>query len=118
MAKKVRLVDLPHRLEHGMPLRPDVPDIEMKRLGYHQLTGNYTTLITTTMHMGTHADAPIHINERGFSLPSQSPENPSMEYVHNKLLMNGIGQFENVGGDIDQVLGIRCTIVGFPPHVR
>jgi kynurenine formamidase len=39
---------------------------------------------------------------------------PYWEPCHNLLLRNGIMGFENVGGDIDQVLGKRVTIAGFP----
>ena len=42
------------------------------------------------------------------------PEHPSLEYAHNKLLMNGIGQIEHVGGDIDEVTGMRVTLAAFP----
>lgn len=42
------------------------------------------------------------------------PEHPSLEYAHNKLLMNGIGVIENVGGDIDEVSGMRVTLAAFP----
>jgi kynurenine formamidase len=33
---------------------------------------------------------------------------------HNILLGNGIVGFENVGGDIDKVVGKRVTIAAFP----
>jgi kynurenine formamidase len=39
---------------------------------------------------------------------------PSWEPCHNILLGNHVMGFENVGGDIDEVLGQRCIIAGFP----
>ena len=39
---------------------------------------------------------------------------PLWEPNHKLLLGNGIMGFENVGGDIDQATGMRCTIAGFP----
>lgn len=39
---------------------------------------------------------------------------PYWEPCHRLLLRNGIVGFENVGGDIDQVLGKRVIIAGFP----
>ncbi len=39
---------------------------------------------------------------------------PEWEPSHRLLLGNGIMGWENVGGDIDLVLGRRVTIVGFP----
>ncbi|MBW1978003.1 MAG: hypothetical protein JRI79_08575 [Deltaproteobacteria bacterium] len=39
---------------------------------------------------------------------------PLWEPCHNIILGNGIMGFENVGGDIDEVVGMRVTLAGFP----
>ncbi len=39
---------------------------------------------------------------------------PFWEPCHRELLGNGIVGFENVGGEIDEVTGKRCTFVAFP----
>jgi len=39
---------------------------------------------------------------------------PEWEPCHNLLLRNGIMGYENVGGDLDKVTGMRCTFAGFP----
>ena len=39
---------------------------------------------------------------------------PEWEPCHRQLMTNGIMGWENVGGDIDQVVGKRVTIAGFP----
>lgn len=39
---------------------------------------------------------------------------PYWEPCHRILLGNGIMGWENVGGDLDQVVGMRVTIAGFP----
>jgi kynurenine formamidase len=39
---------------------------------------------------------------------------PEWEPCHNAILSNGIIGWENVGGDIEKVLGKRVTIAGFP----
>jgi len=39
---------------------------------------------------------------------------PCWEPCHNLLLRNGIMGFENVGGDLEQVVGMRCTLADFP----
>jgi kynurenine formamidase len=39
---------------------------------------------------------------------------PLWEPCHRHLLGNGIMGWENVGGDLDQVVGMRVTIAGFP----
>ncbi|MEM3628089.1 MAG: cyclase family protein [Candidatus Bathyarchaeia archaeon] len=39
---------------------------------------------------------------------------PYWEPAHRILLTNGVMGWENVGGDIDKVVGKRCTIIGLP----
>jgi kynurenine formamidase len=39
---------------------------------------------------------------------------PYWEPCHRALLSNGIMGWENVGGDLDQVVGMRVTIAGWP----
>lgn len=39
---------------------------------------------------------------------------PEWEPCHNALLRNGIMGYENVGGDLEQVVGMRVTLAGFP----
>jgi kynurenine formamidase len=39
---------------------------------------------------------------------------PIYEPCHKLILGNGIAGYENVGGDIDQVVGKRVTLAGFP----
>ena len=39
---------------------------------------------------------------------------PAWEPCHKLLLGNGIMGWENVGGDIDEATGMRCTIAGWP----
>jgi len=39
---------------------------------------------------------------------------PEWEPCHNIILRHGIVGWENVGGDIDKVVGKRCRIAGFP----
>ena len=39
---------------------------------------------------------------------------PGWEPCHNLLLRNDIMGYENVGGDLEQVVGMRVTLAGFP----
>ena len=41
-------------------------------------------------------------------------EFPVYEPSHQIMASNGIPAIENVGGDIDEVTGMRCTIAAFP----
>ena len=46
---------------------------------------------------------------------------PHWEPAHKILMGNGIPGIENVGGELDQVTGKRCTFMAFPwrwPHGR
>jgi kynurenine formamidase len=229
-----RLVDLSQPFSHTSPLWPYCPDISISRMHYHARNGVFTQWISAPMHVGTHADAPVHViaNElythecpldwyygtgvivdipnkgRFGNITAEDLENatpkiekgdiviihthmhaqysddqayfgyspglvrsagewlvakgvkavgvdqqaldhplstaigphgpggpllpevneayeretgrrviddyPEWEPVHRLLLGNHIMGFENVGGDIDEVLGVRCTIAGFP----
>ena len=89
---KTKLVDMSQPFGHGTPLWPYFPDVKIERFHYHAKSGVLTQWITAPMHCSTHADSPNH----------------------KLLLGNDIMGFENVGGDIDQATGMRCTIAGFP----
>jgi kynurenine formamidase len=68
--------------------------------------------------IGPHGTGPLlpdvceeYENEMGHEVIEDFPE---WEPCHRLLLGNGIMGWENVGGDIDKVLGKRVTIAGFP----
>jgi kynurenine formamidase len=68
--------------------------------------------------IGPHGTGPLlpdvceeYKRERGREVIEDFPE---WEPCHRLLLGNGIMGWENVGGDIDQVVGKRVTIAGFP----
>jgi kynurenine formamidase len=43
-----------------------------------------------------------------------SDDFPDWEPAHKTLLLNGIPGIENVGGELDEVTGERCTFMAFP----
>lgn len=68
--------------------------------------------------MGPHGPGPVlpwlleeYKSETGREIKDDFPE---WEPSHNILLSNGVMGFENVGGDIEMVVGKRVTIAGFP----
>jgi len=61
MGKKVKIVDLSHTVGADMPLWPASPDIKIERWAYHAKDNVQTKIYTTHMHVGTHADSPIHV---------------------------------------------------------
>ncbi len=228
--KKVELVDLTNAYGAGAPLWPYFQDIGISRMHYHAKSRVLSQEVTHVMHMGTHADAPAHVEEeypfidevpieryvgkgvvvdipkkkwevitpedlekaepaierddiviihtgwhkfwgdtvkyfvyapglyneagewlvrkkvKGVGVDSQaldhplatmiaqpppilpwvldayrdetgrevSQDFPYWEPCHRLMLTNGIIGWENVGGDIDKVIGKRCTIMGLP----
>lgn len=51
---------------------------------------------------------------RDYSGREATDDFPEWEPCHRQLLGNGIVGFENVGGQIDEVTGKRCTFAAFP----
>jgi kynurenine formamidase len=62
MGKK-RLVDLSHPFGDKAPLWPYFSDVKIERMHYHAKSGVLSQVITTTMHITTHADSPAHVIE-------------------------------------------------------
>ena len=60
---KVKLYDLSQPFGFGAPLWPMFTDIQIERIWYHARDGALMQRLTTTMHSGTHADAPAHVHE-------------------------------------------------------
>lgn len=57
----MKYIDLSHKLEENTPVSPNDNKIKMERVKF--LANDYynDTEITTTMHIGTHVDAPSHM---------------------------------------------------------
>ena len=64
----MRLVDLTHDLEPGMPLFPGTPAPVFEDAATLDADGYREKRICLNAHTGTHIDAPAHILERGVSL--------------------------------------------------
>lgn len=58
---KVRLVDLSHMVGPHSPAWPGSAAFKVDRWTYHAKDGAFTQSFTTHMHVGTHADSPIHV---------------------------------------------------------
>ncbi|MCC6474935.1 MAG: cyclase family protein [Burkholderiales bacterium] len=55
--------NLSHRWAHGMPEWPSSAILNVKTVFFHAKEGVQVKEIETTMHRGTHMDAPIHVEE-------------------------------------------------------
>ncbi|NTW63797.1 MAG: cyclase family protein [Chlorobiaceae bacterium] len=64
----MRIIDLTHPLEAGMPVYPGTPSPAFKELSSLENQGFREQQITLTTHTGTHLDAPSHIFGNGEDL--------------------------------------------------
>ncbi|WP_290726425.1 cyclase family protein [Archaeoglobus sp.] len=72
LGKEVEVYDLSHKFGYGVPLWPYFNDVKIDRFHYHAKSRVLSQVITTTMHVSTHADAPIHVEE-GFPSIEEVP---------------------------------------------
>ena len=68
--RKFRIVDLSQPFGHNIPLwpNPEMPDIIIERVAYHERDPKLSTMIKTKMHVSTHTDAPIHVLPEGITI--------------------------------------------------
>ena len=72
LGKEVEVYDLSHPFGPGVPLWPYFEDIKIERMHYHAKSRVLSQVLTHTMHVSTHADSPIHVEE-GFPSTEQIP---------------------------------------------
>ncbi len=72
LGKEVEVYDLSHPFGPGVPLWPYFEDIKIERMHYHAKSRVLSQVLTHTMHVSTHADSPIHVEE-GFPSTDQIP---------------------------------------------
>jgi len=72
LGKEVEVYDLSHPFGPGVPLWPYFEDIKIERIHYHAKSRVLSQVLTHTMHVSTHADSPIHVEE-GFPSTDQIP---------------------------------------------
>jgi kynurenine formamidase len=70
----LQLVELSHVWGHDVPSLPGETDVQMYRSVKHGQHGVMAFRINTTMHTGTHMNAPIHLIQKGGDLASISPD--------------------------------------------
>ena len=62
--------NLSHRWGHGMPEWPSSAILNVRTVNFHAKEGVRVNEIETTMHRGTHMDAPVHVEENTPTLTS------------------------------------------------
>jgi kynurenine formamidase len=70
----LQLVELSHKWGHGVPSYPGQADVKMFRAVKHAQHGVLAWKINTSMHTGTHMNAPIHLIQKGADLSEVSPD--------------------------------------------
>jgi kynurenine formamidase len=64
----LRLLELSHPWGHGAPSYPGQADVRLQRAVKHAQHGVLAWKINTSMHTGTHMNAPVHLIQRGADL--------------------------------------------------
>lgn len=70
--REFEVYDLTQPFGPYVPLWPYFEDVKFERMHYHSKSRVYTTKITTVMHVATHIDAPVHVEE-GFPSIDEIP---------------------------------------------
>jgi kynurenine formamidase len=78
------MVELSHVWGHGVPSLPGQADVRMVRAVKHAQHGVLAWRITTSMHTGTHMNAPIHLIQKGADLAAIAPE----RFFGNGVVLN------------------------------
>jgi len=70
----MRIIDLTHPLEPGMPVYPGTPPVKIEPLAAMEEDGFREARLHLTSHTGTHMDAPAHMLCGGKRLDELNPE--------------------------------------------
>jgi kynurenine formamidase len=89
----LQFVELSHVWGHGVPSYPGQADVKMVRAVKHAQHGVLAWRISTSMHTGTHMNAPIHVVQRGADL-SQVP--PDRLFGNGVVLSIPKGSYETI----------------------
>ena len=69
-----QLVELSHVWGHGVPSYPGTVDVRMQRAVKHAQHGVLAWRINTSMHTGTHMNAPLHMIQKGADMAAIPPD--------------------------------------------
>lgn len=61
----MKIIDLSHTFTHEMPGNPDDPKASLGKIASLEIDSLNDHRLTTTMHIGTHLDAPFHMIAEG-----------------------------------------------------
>lgn len=72
--RNMKYIDLTHVFSAEMPVYPGDPKPEMTQIAFADSQGYTDFKITSSMHVGTHMDAPLHMLKDGKKLSEYPPE--------------------------------------------
>jgi kynurenine formamidase len=72
LGREVEVYDLSNPFGAGVPLWPYFEDVRIERMHYHAKSRVLSQILTHTMHVSTHADSPVHVEE-GYASTEQIP---------------------------------------------
>ncbi len=64
----MRIIDLTHKIEDGMPIFPGTPEVKISQFSTVKKDGFAEKEICLATHIGTHMDAPAHMIDGGKTL--------------------------------------------------
>jgi NAD(P)-dependent dehydrogenase (short-subunit alcohol dehydrogenase family) len=106
----LQLVELSHVWGHGVPSEPGQPDVRMVRAVKHAQHGVLAWRVTTSLHTGTHMNAPIHMAQRGDDLAAVAPDrlfSVNVRAVMMACKLFGAHMIEQGGGKIINLSSVR-----------
>lgn len=86
----MEIIDLTHELKSGMPVYPGDEKPVFSMSSVLEKDGHNNTRLTSTTHVGTHIDAPIHMLANGKTLAEYSAD----KYFGNGIILNAEGRKE------------------------
>jgi kynurenine formamidase len=70
----MKYIDLTHTFKEKMPVYPGDPESSLKQIAFVEKEGFNEFQVKTSMHVGTHMDAPFHMLADGKKLSDFTPE--------------------------------------------
>lgn len=84
----MKLIDLTHSFTDKMPVYPGDPEVSFKQVASVDKEGYTDHMINSTMHVGTHIDAPLHMIESGKKIDEIALD----KFFGNGVLIDGRGK--------------------------
>jgi kynurenine formamidase len=95
-------IDLSHTFKEKMPVFPGDSTAELKQVAFFDKNGYNSFYLQSGMHVGTHIDAPFHMNPEGRKLSEIEPEH----FFGKAKILNVCGQ-KQINRDVLKAIEIE-----------